>query len=190
MGGGARDALKTAVTLWCAVFTLLHSRQKIHLTDGAEARVMKQLARRLLPPQLFFLSALAMLVLHFSFPGAHFLGAVSPSIGAALIALGISVTLSGSTEFSRIGTNIQTFKEPELMVTEGIFRHTRNPMYLGMCVTLLGFAVFLGSVTPFGIALGFFTINAAWYVPFEEARMRAHFDEEYEHYCQRTRRWI
>ena len=131
-----------------------------------------------------------MLALHFALPGTHFLGAASPSIGAAIIALGLSITLSGSTEFSRIGTNIQTFKEPELMVTEGIFRHTRNPMYLGMCLALFGFALFLGSVTPFFVALGFFTIHATWYVPFEEARMRAHFDEEYDVYCQRTRRWI
>lgn len=151
---------------------------------------MKQLVQRMLPPQLFLASVLAMLTLHFLLPGFHFVGALGPLLGAAIIALGLSIGFSGRIEFERIGTNFETFHEPEIMVTDGIFQHTRNPMYLGMCLALFGFAFILGSVAPFLIALGFFTVSATWYVPFEEARMRAHFDEEYEYYCKRTRRWI
>lgn len=75
-------------------------------------------------------------------------------------------------------------------MTDGLFRLTRNPMYLGFSVALLGLAVFLGSLVPMLLAVAYVLISDRWYIAFEENRMLARFGEDYRRYARRTRRWL
>lgn len=76
------------------------------------------------------------------------------------------------------------------LVTSGVFRLSRNPIYLGFLSALIGFAIWLGALTSI-LVLPFFV----WYmnrfqIRPEEAALHARFGEEFEHYTRQVRRWI
>jgi protein-S-isoprenylcysteine O-methyltransferase Ste14 len=146
--------------------------------------------QHLLPPRLVLILLIAMVALHLVLPGPAIFAFPYTLAGAVAAALGFLLALAGSRRFARIGTNIKTFNEPGVLVTDGLFRWSRNPMYLGLLLLLAGVAVLLGSATPLlGPAL--FAIAAdRWYIPFEERAMQAKFGADYAAYRQKTRRWI
>ena len=146
---------------------------------------------RILPPTLFLLSVAAMVALHLIWPGTllrwHSPYHVMPMV---LLVGGLSLAMWGSHHFNKVGTNIETFQEPGKLVTDGPFRFSRNPMYLGMVIALLGIAKALNSASPLLVVLAFFFITDRWYIRYEEARMREKFGSGYDAYRAHTRRWI
>lgn len=110
--------------------------------------------------------------------------------GLAAIAVGVALTLRHALLFQRLDTNIYTFNDPDLLVRDGAFAWTRNPMYLGFVLFLTGLAIGLGSVVAFIGPLVFFVAADRWYIPFEERRMHATFGADYERYRQTVRRWM
>jgi protein-S-isoprenylcysteine O-methyltransferase Ste14 len=145
---------------------------------------------RLLPPKLVLILLAAMVGLYFLLPGPVILAFPYSLAGAAIATLGALITLSGARLFGRVGTNIRTFNEPGVLVTSGLFRWSRNPIYLGFVLFLLGTAILLGTATPFLAPLLFAIVADRWYVAFEERAMRKKFGADYEAYMRRTRRWI
>jgi protein-S-isoprenylcysteine O-methyltransferase Ste14 len=145
---------------------------------------------RMLPPRLVLILLVAMGALHVLLPGRTLLTFPYTLIGAAVAALGIVLTLSGANLFARVGTNIKTFNEPGTLVTDGPFRWSRNPMYLGFLLLLTGVAIVLGTVTPLIAPALFALIADRWYIAFEERAMREKFGASYEGYMGRTRRWL
>jgi protein-S-isoprenylcysteine O-methyltransferase Ste14 len=147
--------------------------------------------KRLLPPSLFLICIAAMGVLHLLWPGTR-LHWHSPYqiVPLALLASGLGLAFWGSAHFSRAGTNIDTFREPGLLVTDGPFRFSRNPMYLGMVIALWGVAKLLGTASPLLVLLAFAVIVDRWYIVFEERWMKEKFGDAYAKYQARTRRWL
>jgi protein-S-isoprenylcysteine O-methyltransferase Ste14 len=144
----------------------------------------------LLPPRLVLILLVTMAGLYVALPGPVVLAFPYNLAGAAVAALGFLVTLFGARLFGRLGTNIRTFNEPGMLVTDGLFRWSRNPMYLGFVLLLLGVAILLGTATPFAAPLLFAIVADRWYIAFEEQAMRRKFGAEYEAYMRRTRRWV
>src|SRR6476469_9691190 len=94
-------------------------------------------------------------------------------LGALLIALGFGLAFSAAMLFRRKGTEITPTSEAnKLLVIEGPFRVTRNPMYLGLVIFALGIAVCAGSLPIFTVPLVVFAIANWAHFPFEEAKMR------------------
>lgn len=83
-----------------------------------------------------------------------------------------------------------TLAEPRLLVTDGIFGWSRNPMYLAGVVILLGLGVFLEAALPLVVVPLFGWVAYRWYVAPEEALLSARFREEYAEYCRKVRRWL
>jgi protein-S-isoprenylcysteine O-methyltransferase Ste14 len=145
---------------------------------------------RILPPVLLLIFIVAMLIAHFLIRQPTFAPRPYNFLGIVLMIVGVGIGLPAMLHFGRIKTNINTFNEPTVLVTGGVFRWTRNPMYLGMIVLLLGLAVLLGTLLPLLLAVIFAIIADRWYVRFEENAMRAKFGAAYEAYGSRTRRWL
>ena len=76
------------------------------------------------------------------------------------------------------------------LVTTGVYRYTRNPMYLGMALVLLGCAIVVGVATAFLIPVIFVVIIQYRFILPEEQMLRDLFPEEFPAYCQQVRRWI
>ncbi|WP_026478710.1 methyltransferase family protein [Alkaliphilus transvaalensis] len=146
--------------------------------------------KNLLPPVLFIFCIVSMILLDLLFPIRVFIPGSFKLHGVGMILLGGWITASGAKIFRRKGTTEMTFSEPNFLVTEGIYKITRNPMYLGFSLMLLGLAAVLGSISPFFVVIGFFTITSLWYIRFEERILEAKFGETYLEYKANVRRWI
>jgi protein-S-isoprenylcysteine O-methyltransferase Ste14 len=111
-------------------------------------------------------------------------------LGSVLTVGGLVIASWHARLFKRIGANIQTFGEPTRLTRAGLFGYTRNPMYLGFVLVLLGLAIVLGSLSPFAGPLLYAALVNWWYIPFEERAMLNKFGPEYNAYCRDVRRWI
>ncbi len=108
-----------------------------------------------------------------------------------LIIVGVASAVSGALLFRREGTDLTPTSETNAkLVISGPFRFTRNPMYLGLVLFTLGIAFWVGAWPMFLAPIATFaTVN--WvHIPFEEAKMRRQFGEQYDVYCGKVRRWI
>ncbi|KKJ78118.1 membrane protein [Kiloniella litopenaei] len=147
--------------------------------------------KKLLPPVLFLIFIILMAVLCWQQGSPHTIPDGYNLLAIPFIAGGLALAFSGSRLFKRKRTNIMTFGQPDVLVTEGVFRWSRNPMYLGFVTALLGFALLLGGAySSFALAVLFLVITDRWYITFEEKIMRKKFGPAYEAYCQKVRRWI
>ncbi|NVI99345.1 isoprenylcysteine carboxylmethyltransferase family protein [Myxococcus sp. AM009] len=146
--------------------------------------------QRLLPPRLALILAALMAAFDSFLPGPALVPSAFQWLGLPLVVLGLGVAIAARAQFARARTNIYTFSKPDYLVTDGLFRFTRNPMYLGFCLALTGLAVFLGSLAPVLCALAYLVISDRWYIAFEEEMMRARFGEAYQRYARHTRRWL
>lgn len=145
----------------------------------------------LLPPIVWLVAIAAMLALHAYFPLLH----AEPTpwrTGIGLLGLGLAMVLTiwHKRLFRARKTNVNTFGKPDRLVDEGLYRHIRNPMYLGFLLALAALAFVMGALSPWLIVLAFYLLTDRWYIPFEEQAMRECFGEQYDQYISRTRRWI
>lgn len=115
-----------------------------------------------------------------------------PAVLVGLLPLGIGVWLlvSARRAFARAKTTVMTFDPPNRLVTTGPFAFSRNPMYLGFFLVLVGAAVLAGYAVGFIAPLIFFVLAQAWYIPFEERAASAAFGGDYDSYRAVTRRWL
>jgi protein-S-isoprenylcysteine O-methyltransferase Ste14 len=109
-----------------------------------------------------------------------------------LLALGVLVGAAGVLQFRRAGTtkNPMTPQAASALVTGGIYRFTRNPMYAGMVLVLLAVVVFFSN--PLGLAgvVAFVLWMNAFQIAPEERALEARFGEDFRRYRERVRRWI
>ena len=76
------------------------------------------------------------------------------------------------------------------LVTDGPYRFTRNPMYLGLVIVTLGIAVWVGAWPMFLAPIAIFATTNWVHIPYEEAKMRRQFGATYDGYVGRVRRWV
>jgi protein-S-isoprenylcysteine O-methyltransferase Ste14 len=144
----------------------------------------------LLPPVYFYgLGGLAV-ALHFLVPVARVFPSPWRFAGLLPMVLGGWITVWADRLFKRAGTTVKPFVAPSILVTEGPFRISRHPMYLGMLLFLVGLAVLAGSLTPFASPLAFFIAMEVVFLPQEERNMEDAFGRSYSDYRRKVRRWI
>lgn len=142
-------------------------------------------------PPFYLLGGLGfMLVLHFLLPGLIVIAAPWNLAGAMLMILGLALTIGGAQTFHRADTPVRPFEESTELVIHGLFRFSRNPMYLGMTVMLVGTAVLLGSLTPWVVPPVFVAVIRYFFVLPEEKLMEQTFGAGYRVYRSRVRRWL
>jgi protein-S-isoprenylcysteine O-methyltransferase Ste14 len=110
--------------------------------------------------------------------------------GLAPVAIGLALALSAARLFRRAATPIEPWETPSALVAAGPYRFTRNPMYLGLALCLSGFAVWLGTLTPFLVIPLFAWVITVRFIRREEQRLETRFGDQYRAYKARVRRWI
>lgn len=103
---------------------------------------------------------------------------------------GLFLMLWGWRLFVTSRVAIRPTPETVRLVTHGPYRMTRNPIYLGLALMLLGVAVWRGSAPYYVATLVFFSIIDRIACCFEEAKLTARFGDEYRRYARRVRRWM
>jgi protein-S-isoprenylcysteine O-methyltransferase Ste14 len=145
--------------------------------------------KRILAPVYFLAAILSMAALHFLLPIARILPA-SYSSGGVLILIGMSLILWAVRLFARAGTTIKPFEASTKMIVAGPYRWSRNPIYLGMAMILLGIGLALGTLTPFAILPLFVWLIQKNFIAHEEAMLDKSFGPAYAEYKKRIRRWL
>jgi protein-S-isoprenylcysteine O-methyltransferase Ste14 len=113
-------------------------------------------------------------------------------LSGVLFALAILVAWSGIRSFARVRTSFDPHhpEEATTLVTGGIFRLSRNPMYLSMVLGLLAWAARLGRVWLVLGPVAFVLYVTRFQIRPEERALAEKFGAEYERYRRRTRRWL
>jgi protein-S-isoprenylcysteine O-methyltransferase Ste14 len=110
------------------------------------------------------------------------------AFGVALAGEGLRVAVVGLAYIKRGGVNKRVFAER--LVTEGLFAHCRNPLYVGNFLLLLALLMLVNNLWLYVIAGAFFVFAYKAIVAAEETYLREKFGAEYEDYCRRVNRWL
>ena len=104
---------------------------------------------------------------------------------------GVLLSGWGERTFAAEGTEILPASPAnKKLVTRGPFRHTRNPMYLGLVLMAFAFAFYFGTIPFYAVPVVLFLLCNFSFIPFEEAKMQRQFSDQYTDYRRRVRRWI
>ncbi len=153
---------------------------------------MQALELKIPPPVIMLVSATAMWLLGRWLPQFSLPSTALAIVGATLALTGVAITVFGMLSFRRHKTTINPLKPQEtaMLVTEGVYGWTRNPMYLGLAVLLAGWACYLAN----GIALlvmPAFIAYITWFqiIP-EERALQRKFGAPFVKYLTQVRRWL
>lgn len=143
------------------------------------------------PPPLLFVSAVAIGIL---FDGnlldrrhvTHSFQAAGVTVGE----IGLTLILVSLALFHRHGTRPEPWEASAALIRSGLYRFSRNPMYLGMALTSAGAAIFFESLVA-GILLALVVVTVDRFIIAREERYLARrFGEDYEAYRRQVRRWL
>ncbi|MEZ5503300.1 MAG: isoprenylcysteine carboxylmethyltransferase family protein [Halioglobus sp.] len=146
--------------------------------------------RIIYPPIWLLFGLIAIFACNSYLPGPRFTSLAGQLTGGLIILVGLWLLVSANGLFTRAGTGVIPFRNVSALVVHGVYRYTRNPMYLGMVAVLLGCAITVGASIALFIPPLFAAIIQMRFILPEEEMMRALFPEEYPAYCRRVRRWI
>lgn len=110
--------------------------------------------------------------------------------GMALIAAGVWVALRAMREFKAHETTVPTDEPASALVTSGLYRRSRNPIYTGLCLIYLGIGVMLSNVWVLGLFVPFFLYLNNHVIPREEEYLGRKFGAAYRDYCKQAGRWF
>ena len=147
---------------------------------------------RVFPPLIMLACAGVMWLLDRGLPVVELVGLPWQRLGYLAMAAAIVIDLWALGLFRRSGTTFHPLRleENRALVTAGIYGVTRNPMYLGLLLLLTGFAVRLGSLTPFIVLPLFVWMLNRWQIVHEERFLAVKYGQAYEDYRSRVRRWV
>ena len=143
-----------------------------------------------LPPVVWLGLALLCYLIQLLIPQPHLLVEPFQNVGPAIFVIGLGFIGFAAWKFLRRRTNIHAFRDPEKLITDGVFGVSRNPIYLGFTLMLIGLAVYWNSVYALLPAAIFFAIANFYYAPQEEKAATRVFGEAYEAYRKKVRRWL
>lgn len=147
-------------------------------------------SKTILPPVYLFVSIILMIALHLLFPIVEVIAYPWLLLGCIPLAFGIALNLVADRAFKNFNTTVKPFKESSALITTGVFRVTRHPMYLGMTLILIGLALLMGSLAPLFITPVFTILMDQIFVKKEEQMLEEKFGKNWLDYRSKVRRWI
>ena len=153
---------------------------------------MKRLELRIPPPVIMLATGILMWLASILFPGLSVPWLHSAAWGAVTALLGLAISLLGVADFKRARTTVDPRRPAEAttLVTSGLYRYSRNPMYLGVLLVLIGWALFLGNLVSVLFIVGFALFINRYQILPEERLLQEKFGADFMAYKARVRRWI
>jgi protein-S-isoprenylcysteine O-methyltransferase Ste14 len=144
------------------------------------------------PPPLLYLAGLVLGLaidgrLSWGVPPASL---ISRAIALGLASIGLVLIVSGLAWFRRMGARPEPWSPATILVTSGIYRLTRNPMYLGLTLLHAGLALLFRSPAAGAILVPLVLVMNFAIIPREEAYLTRRFGDSYSAYRARVRRWL
>jgi protein-S-isoprenylcysteine O-methyltransferase Ste14 len=145
---------------------------------------------KVLPPVYFLSAMLLAVVAHFLAPLMTVVASPWHWAGVALITVGLAFVVLPARQFQTRGTTIKPFQDATVLISDGFFAVSRNPMYLGMVIVVAGVAALLGSLSPFIVAAAFALVLDRRFIRPEEKSLEQSFGDAFRQYRKRVRRWL
>ena len=142
------------------------------------------------PPRIAMALLIFATVFHASFPAQSSYLYSSAFLSVALVSAGFAVMMLAWWQFKERKVAICPTADTDYLITDGIYRLTRNPMYLGMVTMLGGVAVFIGALPFYAVTIVYFILIDRWFCPYEEEKLLATFEHDYDAYQSKVRRWV
>jgi protein-S-isoprenylcysteine O-methyltransferase Ste14 len=149
-----------------------------------------RLRKKLLPPSYLFFSLIVMVGLHFVWPLVNVIDYPWSLSGCVPLLIGTVLNLIADQAFKRAGTTVKPFEESNALITDGVFRISRHPMYLGMVLMLFGIAMLMGTLTPFFVIPVFALLMQNRFIAVEERTLEVRFGDHWVDYKTRVRQWL
>lgn len=153
---------------------------------------MSWLESRIPPPGVALVLAGTMWLMARMTPSLAMQFPMTGAIAMTIAIVAVAIVVSGAVQFHRAKTTVNPLK-PEAataLVTSGIYRLTRNPMYVGMATFLLAWAIYLSHPLALLGVLAFAAYIHRFQIIPEERAMRALFPGAFEAYARQVRRWL
>jgi protein-S-isoprenylcysteine O-methyltransferase Ste14 len=153
---------------------------------------LRRLETKVPPPLVALVIVAGMWLATFVTPVVPLTDFVRVPIACVLAAGGVAFGLAGSFAFRRAGTTVNPLKPERAsqLVAAGVYRITRNPMYLGLLLGLIALAVYLAAPLALAGPVIFAGYIHRFQIRPEERALEAKFGSVYVNYKQRVRRWL
>jgi len=142
------------------------------------------------PPTYLLIGIFLIVILHFTLPITTLISVPWTLLGIIPLVLGIVINVNADQIFHEAKTAVCPFEASSALVTDGPYRFTRNPMYLGFTLVLFGLSILAGSLTPFVIVFAFALLMDRMFIQMEEQKLAFTFGGQWEEYKNHTRRWL
>jgi protein-S-isoprenylcysteine O-methyltransferase Ste14 len=142
------------------------------------------------PPLLLVGAAISRIGLQLIWPVHLITGLSFRVLGAIMILAGAMSIVSAKWAMKRAGTNVHPSRPTTNVVTEGPYRFTRNPIYLGGMSVFLGFTLGFNALWPMITLIPFLALMHFGVVRREERYLDAKFGDTYRNYRAQVRRWL
>ncbi len=144
------------------------------------------------PPVYLLIIGVIMWLLHRQLPIVTFFSAPWTRLGYVSIAFALLIDITALIQFFRAHTTFNPLKPKQSahLVTTGLYRFSRNPMYLGLLFWLIGWGILLGSLSPFLMLPIFIWLITIQQIIPEERILSGKFAGQYQAYQQSVRRWL
>ncbi|TDP97964.1 methyltransferase family protein [Labedaea rhizosphaerae] len=145
----------------------------------------------LIPPPLYYVAGIAAgmavnALVAFPVGGRP----VTVAVGAVIAALGLALAFTGVAAVIRHRTTIVPHHQVAVLLTEGVYRLSRNPMYTGLATAYVGMALVFGSWWPLVLFPLVVLVVRALVIRPEEEYLAQRFGRDYADYAARVRRWL
>jgi protein-S-isoprenylcysteine O-methyltransferase Ste14 len=144
------------------------------------------------PPVVALLTGVLMWLATRAAANCAFMMPARRTLAACIALAGVATAILGVLSFRRAGTTVNPMnpERASSLVTSGIYRLTRNPMYLGLLLGLIAWSVFLSNALAFLFLPAFILYLNRFQIAPEEAALARVFGQEFVDYKSRVRRWL
>jgi protein-S-isoprenylcysteine O-methyltransferase Ste14 len=132
-------------------------------------------SKKILPPTNVLIAIVIMVVLHVLFPATVIISLPWNVIGLLPLLLGIGINLMADNALRKAKTTVKPFEESSALVTSGVYRISRHPMYTGFVLILIGVAAIMGSLLPFLVIPVFAVLIGMVFIRVEEQMLEDKF---------------
>ena len=142
------------------------------------------------PPKIAQLFLLVAMILNWLTPMSELIIYSNQLLGLIMGISGFGVMMSGWWLFRKFDTAVCPTARTDHLVTSGVYRYTRNPMYLGVITMLLAVAIYVGTLPFYLATIAYFVVINNNFCPYEEDKLTRAFGDTYISYKKRVRCWI
>ena len=146
--------------------------------------------KKLMPPTYLLIAVILCVTLHFILPIKIIIPATWNLVGLIPVILGIWINLAADRELKLAETTVKPFAESYALVQVGVYRFSRNPMYLGFIAILLGISILLRTLSPFIVVIAYAILIDTTFIRYEEHKLARLFSDEWDQYRSKVRKWI